>query len=184
MKKFPIDYLQPYDKSSKLLNVIVETPKGSRVKYAYERDQGLFILSKVLPEGMVFPFNFGFIPGTLAADGDALDMLVLNEEALAPHTWLLVRPVAVIKATQTETKGGKAERNDRLVGQAVSKEVPLEMRELTLEKELVHQIAVFFETYNRLYGKKFKVLGTAGPGKARKLVDKAAKMYRKKEGKK
>jgi len=180
MKKFPIDDLKPYDKSSKLLNVIVETPKGSRVKYAYERKLGLFILSKVLPEGMVFPFNFGFIPGTLAADGDALDMLVLNEEALAPNTLMRVRPVAVIKATQTETEGGKAQRNDRLVGQAMSKETPLELRELTLEKELVHQIAVFFETYNRLYGKKFKVLGTSGPGKARKLVEKAIKLYHKK----
>jgi inorganic pyrophosphatase len=54
MKKFPIDYLEPYEKSAKYLNVIVETPKGSRVKYAYEKKKGMFIISKVLPEGMVF----------------------------------------------------------------------------------------------------------------------------------
>ena len=78
MKKFPIDFLEPYEKSSKQLNVVVETPKGSRVKYSYDEKKGMYIISKALPEGMVFPFNFGFVPGTLAADGDPLDMLILN----------------------------------------------------------------------------------------------------------
>ena len=179
MKKFPIDYLEPYEKSAKYLNVIVETPKGSRVKYAYEKKKGMFIISKALPEGMVFPFNFGFVPGTLAADGDPLDVLILNEEPVVSNTLLTVRPVAVIKATQTEGEGRKPVRNDRVVGQAVGKESPLEMRELKLEKAMMKEIAVFFQTYNRLYGKKFKVLGVAGPGKARKLVERAIKMYQK-----
>jgi inorganic pyrophosphatase len=60
--------------------VIVETPKGSRVKYAFDFETGFFILSQALPEGMMFPFNFGFIPQTLAEDGDPLDVLILNEE--------------------------------------------------------------------------------------------------------
>ena len=177
MKKFPIDFLEPYEKSSKQLNVVVGTPKGSRVKYAYDQKKGMFIVSKALPEGMVFPYNFGFVPGTLAADGDPLDMLILNEEPVVSNTLLFVRPVAVIKATQTETEGAKPVRNDRIVGQAISKESPLEFRELKLEKAMVKEIAVFFETYNRLYGKKFKVLGVAGRGKARKLVETAIKTY-------
>jgi inorganic pyrophosphatase len=179
MKKFPIDFLKPYEKSSRQLNVVVETPKGSRVKYAYDNKKGMFIVSKALPEGMVFPFNFGFIPGTLAADGDPLDMLILNAEPVVSNTLLFVRPIAVIKATQTEEEGAKPVRNDRLVGQAIEKESPLEFRELKLEKEMVKEISVFFETYNRLYGKKFKVLGAAGRGKARKLVEAAIKKYQK-----
>ena len=82
MKKKPIDCLKPFDTKGKCLNVIVETPKGSRVKYAYDIESGFFLLSKALPEGMVFPFNFGFVPKTLAADGDPLDVLILNEEPL------------------------------------------------------------------------------------------------------
>jgi inorganic pyrophosphatase len=144
----------------------------------------MFIISKSLPEGMVFPFNFGFIPGTLAADGDPLDMLILNEEPVVSNTLLFVRPIAVIKATQTEEAGAKPVRNDRVVGQAIGKESPLEVRELKLEKSMVKEISVFFETYNRLYGKKFKVLGTGGPGKARKLVARAIKAFQKKKGKK
>ena len=84
-----IDNLKPFDAKNGFLNVIVETPKGSRVKFAYEPDSGFFILSKALPEGMVFPFNFGFVPNTLAEDGDPLDVLVLNEEPLISGVPLL-----------------------------------------------------------------------------------------------
>ena len=73
MKQFPIDFLEPFEKSSKQLNVVVETPKGSRVKYAYDNKKGMFIISKALPEGMVFPFNFGFVPGFVS-----YNMILLN----------------------------------------------------------------------------------------------------------
>jgi inorganic pyrophosphatase len=62
--------LEPFETKGKCLNVVVETPKGSRIKYAYDMKSGFFTLSKPLPEGMIFPFNFGFAPKTLAADGD------------------------------------------------------------------------------------------------------------------
>jgi inorganic pyrophosphatase len=181
MKRFPIDFIKPYDKSAKCLNVVVETPKGSRVKYSYESKKGMYVISKALPEGMMFPFNFGFVPGTLAADGDPLDVLILNEEPVVSNTLLCVRPIAVIKATQTETEKGKPVRNDRIVGQAVGKESPLELRELTIEKAMLKEISVFFETYNKLYGKKFRVLGIGGPGKTRKLIEASIKAYRKKK---
>jgi inorganic pyrophosphatase len=53
----------------------IETPKASRNKYSYDPEQEIFILRKVLPEGMVFPHDFGFLPGTLASDGDPIDVL-------------------------------------------------------------------------------------------------------------
>jgi len=183
MKKFPIDYLKPYEDSAKCLNVIVETPKGSRVKYSYSNEKGLFIVSKALPEGMVFPYNFGFIPGTLGPDGDPVDVLVLNEEPVLSNTLLCVKPIALIKATQTEDGKKKPLRNDRIIGQAIGKESPLELRKLRLDKAMVTEISTFFETYNKLYGKQFKVLGVAGPGKARKLVREGIKAYQKKKKK-
>jgi len=177
--KSNIERLGPFFAKGKHLNVVVETPKGSRVKYAYEPKSGFFILSKALPEGMVFPFNFGFVPRTLAEDGDPLDMLVLNEEPLISGCLLQVRPIAVIKATQTEH--GKPVRNDRLIGQALGKETPLELQTLKLEKKVVSQIEFFFSAYNKLYGKKFKVIGTGGPRKAMEIVRRAIKLWRKKK---
>jgi inorganic pyrophosphatase len=159
----------------------VETPKGSRIKYAYDQKSGFLILSKAMPEGMVFPFNFGFIPKTLADDGDPLDVLVLNEEPLISGCLLRVRPIAVIKAKQTE-KGGMV-RNDRVVGQAISKEAPLEFQKLELKKEMVSQIEFFFKAYNSLYGKKFKVLGTGGPKQALAIIKRAIKLHQKKKHK-
>ena len=177
MKKL-IKRLKPIDSGHKCLNVVVETPKGSRVKYSFDFDSGFFILSKALPEGMVFPFNFGFVPRTLADDGDPLDVLVLNEEPVVCGCLLKVRPVAVIKATQTED--GKPVRNDRIIGQALSKETPLELQPLKLEKRLVSQIEMFFANYNKLYGKKFKVLGTGSSRKAWDIVRRAIKLHRRK----
>jgi inorganic pyrophosphatase len=178
MKKL-IEHLKPFHKDEGHVNVVVETPKGSRVKFSYDEDSGFFILSKALPEGMVFPFNFGFIPQTLADDGDPLDVLVLNEEPLIAGCLLKVRPIAVIEATQTEKK--KEIRNDRIVGEAIGKEVPEDWRAAELTKQTLSQIELFFKTYNRHYGKRFKVIGTGGPKKARRLIEQAIKM-REREG--
>src|SRR5436190_23071792 len=72
------------DPQSGLVNVIIDTPKGSRNKFKYDEELGLFRLSKVLPLGSSFPYDFGFIPGTRGEDGDALDVLVLLDEAAMP----------------------------------------------------------------------------------------------------
>jgi inorganic pyrophosphatase len=68
--------LKPIDEDDKqLLRVVIETPKGSRNKFAYDPDQHLFELKKVLPAGMTFPYDFGFVPSTKAEDGDRVDVL-------------------------------------------------------------------------------------------------------------
>src|ERR1700722_15159204 len=147
MKKL-MDRLGPYSGKGKCLNVVVETPKGSRMKYAYDPESGLFELKRALPEGMMFPFNFGFIPGTLGGDGDALDILVLNEETLISGCLVKVRLLGVIKVKQTEK--GKTCRNDRLVGLAIPKETPTALENFTLDKKTLKQIKYFFITYNKL----------------------------------
>ena len=167
--------LKPIDSERKCINVVVETPKGSVVKYAFDFESSFFLLSKALPDGMTFPFNFGFVPQTLAEDGDPLDVLILNEEPLISGCLLKVQPIAVIKATQTGK--GKTVRNDRIVGQALPKEVPLKFHVFKLEQKSISEIGLFFETYNKLYGKKFKVLGIGGPRKAWEIVRRAIKLH-------
>jgi inorganic pyrophosphatase len=67
--------LKPIDKDDKeLVRVIIETPKGSRNKYAFDQDEKAFALKKVLPAGMAFPYDFGFVPSTVADDGDPVDV--------------------------------------------------------------------------------------------------------------
>ena len=76
----PYARLQPFDRESGNLNVVIDTPKGSRNKYSWDEERELFSLSGVLPAGAVFPYDFGFIPNTRGGDGDPLDVLVVMDE--------------------------------------------------------------------------------------------------------
>src|SRR5438045_736720 len=108
--------LRARDPDSGLVHVIIDTPKGSRNKFKYDEQLGLFRLGKVLPLGTSFPYDFGFIPSTRAEDGDPLDVLVLMDEPAFSGCLLAVRLLGVIQAEQTEQ--GKTVRNDRLIGMA------------------------------------------------------------------
>src|SRR3954469_9309273 len=175
MKK-AIQRMRAFDSNKKCLNVVIETPKGSRVKYSYGEETGMFELKKALPEGMVFPFNFGFIPGTKADDGDPLDILILNEEPLVPGCLVKARAIAVIEAEQTE-KNGEKTRNDRLIGLAIGKQTPTFMEKVGVDKKTLKEIEYFFASYNKLAGKKFKTIGKAGPKRALGLVQAGEKEY-------
>ena len=74
--KTPISELPAFDEETQRLNVIIETPRGSRNKYKFDPESGLFRFRKVLPLGAVYPFDFGFVPSTRGGDGDPLDVLV------------------------------------------------------------------------------------------------------------
>lgn len=173
--KEALKHLGPFDREKDCINVIIETPKGSRVKYVYDEETGLFQVKKALPEGMTFPFNFGFIPSTEAEDGDPLDILILNEESLVPGCLLKATLKGAIKAEQTED--GKTTRNDRLLGFALRKETPTWLASLELDGKTCNQIAYFFKSYNKLEGRKFKMLGQTGARKAIQMVEKAAKTF-------
>jgi inorganic pyrophosphatase len=172
MKK-ALKRLTPFVEGKRFLNAVIETPKGSRVKYAYDPDSGFLKLDRALPEGMVFPFNFGFIPGTKAEDGDPLDILILNEEPLFPGCLVKARLVGVILATQTED--GETVRNDRLIGFAVLKETPTSLENIEFNKRTATEIEQFFISYNKMAGKKFKPLGRSGAEKARAITKKYQK---------
>src|SRR6266480_4326436 len=109
-----------------IVNAIIETPKGSKNKYALNPDTQLFELNKILPVGAVFPFNFGFIPRTLAADGDPLDIIIIMDESAFTGCHLRARVLGVIEATQTEN--GKPVRNDRIIGVPEDEEIDNDLR--------------------------------------------------------
>ncbi len=115
----PVSYLAdpstlPVHNKNQVLQVVIETPKDSRNKYAFDHDRGVIVLRKVLPAGMVFPYDFGFVPSTLADDGDPIDVLVLMDEPAFPGCVLDARLIGVIEG-EDELEGGKKQRNDRLL---------------------------------------------------------------------
>jgi inorganic pyrophosphatase len=110
--------LPAFDEESRSLNVIVESPRGSRVKFHYNPARDLFELSYIMPAGSVFPFEFGFVPSTLGDDGDPLDIIVFMDAPTCVGCLLVARPIGVIEAKQTQE--GKTFRNDRLIGVAAA----------------------------------------------------------------
>jgi inorganic pyrophosphatase len=159
--------------------VIIETPKGSRNKFDYDRESNLFKLGGLLPEGMMFPFDFGFVPSTIGDDGDPLDVMVLMDAPAHVGCLLDVRLIGVIEATQTQD--GKSESNDRLLGVAIHSYNHAGLKDIDdVDKTLLKQVEAFFVSYNAQRGKKFKIEGTGGPKKAVRFVLEGMAALRKK----
>ena len=134
------------------MDIIIETPKGSRQKYTYDKELKLFRLKKVLAPGLVFPFDFGFIPGTTGEDGDPLDILVLSEYQGFPGCVVDVRITGCLPAIQTHAK--KSFRNDRFIG--ILEQSDAYDRIMSIEElpsELIDNIKLFFTTYLQAEGK-------------------------------
>lgn len=165
------------------LRVIIDTPQGSRNKFEYDEELGLFKLGGVLPAGAVFPFDFGFVPSTTGGDGDPLDVLVLMDEAAFAGCLVEARLVGVIEAEQTEDDG-ETMRNDRLIAVVANARNHKAMRSLEqLSENLVDEIEHFFVSYNEMKGKKFKPLGRFGPKRAAELVAEGGRRFRAKQRK-
>jgi inorganic pyrophosphatase len=174
----PYEKLRPFDKESGDLNVVIETPKGSRNKFDYDPKKGLFKLGGVLPAGAVFPFDFGFIPRTLGEDGDPVDILVLMDEPAFTGCLVVARLVGGIVADQTE-KDGETVRNDRLIAVAAEAELYKDVKSLSsLSDALLHEIEHFFVAYNQGIGKQFDPKERVGPKKAEALVEEGIKKAR------
>ena len=154
-------------------DVVIETPRGSRNKLKYDPERGRFRLSHVLPEGMSFPYDFGFVPDTRADDGDPLDVLVLTDAPLPVGCSLDVRLIGTLEAEQRE-RDGEVVRNDRLIGVAEGSATHRDVTDIAdLSDVLIGQIEAFFEQYNRLNGKSFRVLHRRGASAATQEVDRS-----------
>ena len=153
----------------KLVTVIVETPKGSRNKLKYDPAKRMYKLSKVMPEGMVFPYDFGFVPGTKAPDGDPLDVLVLTDEPLFPGCLVDTVLVGVIELEQEAE--GKMTRNDRLISVAQASLLYSEVTDLSrLNSTVLGQIEAFFVNYQKVRDIKVNVLARRGPDQALSIL--------------
>lgn len=164
--------LKPISKQDGILQVIIETPKGSRNKFAFDPEQRVFSLRKVLPAGMTFPYDFGFLPRTIAPDGDPFDVLLLMDEPAYPGVMVRSRLIGVIEGEQIE--GKKRNRNDRLLAVAEANHQYANIKTYQdLPKQFLNELEQFFVNYHNQEGKKYKLLGCKDAGKAMQLIREA-----------
>jgi inorganic pyrophosphatase len=181
MQVSEIDFhnLEPFDKKEKLINAIIETPKGSRNKIKFDQKLGIFKLSTILGEGLRFPYDFGFIPSTAGADGDPLDILLLMDEPTYPGILVEARPIGVVTARQ-EDKKDKI-RNDRLIAVADKSILFKHVKDIDdMHKEFIEQLGMFFKFYNDDKDREFDIIDIKGEKHARDIVKDAAKKFEKK----
>jgi inorganic pyrophosphatase len=157
---------------NKTVDVVIETPKGSAQKYEYVPDTPFFKLKKILPSGMVFPYDFGFIPKTKGEDGDPLDVIVISEFNSFPGVIIKCRIIGGIKAEQSEDTGSKKMiRNDRFLAIPKCSNIFEHIQKMEdLPKQITDDLEEFFVDYNKLEGKKFKALEKLTPKEVMKLI--------------
>lgn len=167
--------LKPFDKDDKSsIQVVIETPKGCRNKYEFDPKLRSFTLSRVLPDGMVFPYDFGFVPSTMAEDGDPIDVLLLMDAPAFSGCVVDSRLIGVIEGEQTED--GKTERNDRLLAVANHNHAHSDLKNVSdINPKALKELGEFFVNYHRQDALKYKFLGTKGPKEAARLLDRAIK---------
>ncbi|MDP3279039.1 MAG: inorganic diphosphatase [Deltaproteobacteria bacterium] len=163
-KQTPWDRLPAYAAPG-ILNVVVETPRGSRNKYKYDEELGLFRLNRVLFAGASFPFDFGFVPQTKAGDGDPLDVLVLMDAPAFPGCLVYARPIGVLRAK----KDGK--ENHRLIAISTEDKTWSAHGALSdLPRRLLREIEQFFHWILDVEGTQHELLGWRGLAETERII--------------
>ncbi len=169
--------LGPGEKAPEVVNVLIEIPMGSYIKYEVDKETGLVKVDRILYTAMIYPFNYGFIPCTLEEDGDPVDVLVLGYEPLAPGVVIEARPIGVLEMEDEEGPDAKIiavpkdKIDPRFKGINDISDLPEALRE---------KIKHFFEHYKELEpGKWVKVTGWKGREEALKRIKIAIDRYKK-----
>lgn len=160
--------LPPRDERGHVL-CVVESPRGSRVKLKLDPKLGVMTLGRALPLGLHYPFDFGFVPGTRAEDGDPIDVMLLHDAETLPGVVIPSRLLGVVKAEQTQR--GRIARNDRLLAAALESPRFDGLRDARkLPKRTRDELVAFFLAAVAFTEKKVRILGWGGPREAEKLL--------------
>ncbi len=167
----------PGSKAPEIVNVLIEIPMNSSVKYEYDEEAGIIKVDRFLYTAMVYPFNYGFIPGTLEEDGDPVDVLVITAQPVLPGTVIEARPIGILLMEDEEGPDSKiiAVPKDKLDPQFKNIKDVNDLPEIIRER-----IKHFFEHYKELEpGKWVKVTGWKGAEDAKAKIKAAIERYNK-----
>jgi inorganic pyrophosphatase len=181
MNKHTLIDLAAFDENSSTFYSVIESPRGSQIKFKYLPLLASFAVSYILPTGSVFPRDFGFIPSTLGRDGDPLDILVILDAPTFTGCIIPTRVIGAIEAQQTE--GGVTFRNDRLLGIAAAAHEYARIESIDqLDPMIVKEIEHFYTSYNEIRGRRFEPLAHSGPEAALDLITKGMRAFTAKRG--
>jgi inorganic pyrophosphatase len=170
----PLDRLPPFVRGA-AFRVVVESPRGATAKLKFDPDVDAMTLSRPLTYGLRYPFDWGFVPGTRAADGDPLDAMLAWDTETFPGVVVPCRALGIVKVDQKSLRTGRRERNDRVV--AMPLEAPRfdHLREARdLPGRVRREIETFFLAVTALEGKDVRILGWGGPEAALRLIRRSA----------
>lgn len=157
-----------------LLNVLIEIPAGSKNKYEFDKDLNAFALDRVLYSSVQYPYDYGFIPNTLADDGDPLDGMVLMDQPTFPGCVITVRAIGMMEMIDS------GERDEKLLCVPVKDPRFTEVKSLKdIAPHRLDEIAEFFKTYKNLENKKTEILGWKDVDEVMPLVEKCVKAVNK-----
>ncbi len=158
--------------------VVVETPRGSRAKFAYDPKLKAFTLTKSLLTGLTYPHDWGFVPSTKADDGDPMDMMLVHDAATFPGLVITCRVIGILQIEQKSD--GKTERNDRLFAVPRRSHSEQDLRDVReLSKPVQQELEKFFIATDELEDKKLVILGWKGPKAGVQAIKEAAKAFTK-----
>jgi inorganic pyrophosphatase len=148
----------PASPSPGLVNLLVEIPAGSRNKYQYDPHAGVMVLERVLHSSLRYPFDYGFVPNTLAADGAPLDAMVIMDEPTFAGCLIQARPIGVLHLIDGDCPDGK------LLCVAAADGRKNTVRHLRqIDPGQLADVAEFFRTARTIGGAGVSVLGWGGP---------------------
>jgi inorganic pyrophosphatase len=167
--------LPPFDEQHNL-RVVVETPRGATIKIKFDENLGCFSLSRILPLGVAYPYDFGFVPQTLAQDGDPLDVMVLIDAVTYPGVVISCR---LLGALQVEERGLRGRPNHRLVAVPIKAARKDEVRNFSeLGRRMQQELERFFVTSSSFTSKDPVVRGWVNPEAAGEMVQRAIARYK------
>jgi inorganic pyrophosphatase len=158
-----------------LVNLVVEIPAGSRNKYEYNADAGVMALDRVLHSSVRYPFDYGFVPNTLAEDGSPLDAMVIMEEPTFPGCLIQARPIGILDMVDSGAHDGKL---------LCIPEAGFRHRKIRSIRQIaanqLEDVAEFFRTYKNLEGRVITILGwldaDAVDGVLQRCIDAASRV--------
>ena len=161
------------DQDNGIFNVVIEIPRGSKIKYELDKRTGLLRVDRILYSSVIYPANYGFIPRTYCDDGDPLDALVLTTEAVVPMSILQARAIGLMRM---EDEG---KLDDKIIAVHVHDPAVMEYQDVSeLPSHTSLEIRRFFSDYKMLEHKTVRVEEWQGAEAGRKVVDESIALYR------